>query len=179
MMQFTRRRFVTGAVTAGVLSAAARPVFPSETSPAFDSKPKADWMIDPSAYAAEVIRTPDGHGIALTNGLVRRAFCLGPNVATIAFDNLVTGESILRSIRPEATLTIDNFELSVGGLVGQPIQHYLLPEWLDQMTADRVHSVLIVWKKESLWSAFRGGGFQPGPRKNSLGLPWKGSYFPL
>ena len=136
IMQFTRRRFVTGAVTAGIWSAAASPAFTSKTSSDFDSMAKADWMIDPSVYAAEVIRTPDGRGIALSNGLVRRAFCLGPNVATIAFDNLVTGESKLRSVRPEAILTIDNYELSVGGLVGQPIQHYFLPEWLDQMTAD-------------------------------------------
>lgn len=131
-MQFTRRGFVTGAVTAGILSASTGPTFASETSPTA----RADWMIDPSTYLAEVLRTPDGRGIALSNGLVRRAFCLNPNVATIAFDNLTTGESILRSIRPEAIVTIDNYELSVGGLVGQPIQNYLLPEWLDQMTAD-------------------------------------------
>ena len=106
-MQFTRRGFVTGAVTAGILSASTGPTFASETSPTA----RADWMIDPSTYLAEVLRTPDGRGIALSNGLVRRAFCLNPNVATIAFDNLTTDERSLRSIRPEAIVTIDNYEL--------------------------------------------------------------------
>ena len=69
----------------------------------------------------------DGRSIALTNGLVRRTFRIAPNAATVDFRNLVTDETILRAVRPEASLTLDGKRFDVGGLRGQPDQAYLLP----------------------------------------------------
>ncbi len=69
------------------------------------------------------------------NGLVRRVFKLSPDAATVAFDNLMTGESILRSVRPEAQVELDGKKFDVGGLIGQPVQNYLDPAWLAQMKA--------------------------------------------
>ena len=93
----------------------------------------ADWLIDPTGYVAEIRASEDGRDVVLANGLVRRTIRLAPNAATIAFDNLMTGQAELRSVRPEATITIDGHEYAVGGLEGQPIHNYLLPEWIEAM----------------------------------------------
>jgi hypothetical protein len=57
-------------------------------------------------------------------------------VATVAFDNLMTGESILRSVRPEAQVELDGRKFDLGGLTGQPVHNYFRPEWLAKMQAD-------------------------------------------
>jgi hypothetical protein len=74
--------------------------------------------------------------IVMENGLVRRVFKLSPDAATVAFDNLMTGDSILRSVRPEAQIELDGKKFDVGGLIGQPVQNYLDPAWLAQMKAN-------------------------------------------
>jgi hypothetical protein len=95
-----------------------------------------DHLVDPSPYTAEAYRSADGRELVLDNGLIRRTWRLEPNAACVGFDNLVTGQSMLRSVRPEARVTIDGVAHDVGGLVGQPNHAFLLPEWLEAMTAD-------------------------------------------
>src|SRR5271170_2633722 len=95
-----------------------------------------DWLIDPSPFPAVLSTNGVAGEISLENGLVRRAFKLSPDAATVAFDNLMTGESILRSVRPEAQLTLDGKSFNVGGLTGQPIDNFLTRDWLAQMGAD-------------------------------------------
>lgn len=135
-MRFDRRNFLVGALSAGALNAAASTLSSQEggSAPAFSTR--KDWLIDPSPYVATVAHSADGREVTITNGLLRRVFRLSPNAATIALDNLMTGESELRAVRPEAQVTIDDDELEVGGLEGQPAQNYFLPEWLDAMTAN-------------------------------------------
>src|SRR5690606_31888621 len=65
----------------------------------------------------------------LSNGLIRRTWRVHPNGACVEFDNLMTGEAMLRSVRPEARVTIDGVRYDVGGLVGQPNHAYLTDEW--------------------------------------------------
>lgn len=96
----------------------------------------ADWLLDPTPYIARVTRNANGQEIILDNGLVRRTFRLSPNAATVGLDNLMTGASVLRGIRPEAQLSIDGVVYDVGGLVGQPIQNYLDPSWIDKLKAN-------------------------------------------
>ncbi len=116
---------------------------------------QADFLIDPSPFVTVVLagtlRAPeDGERslelaqllrngvreLSLENGLIRRTWRLAPNGACVAFDNLMTGQSMLRSVRPEARLTIDDQAYVVGGLVGQPNQAFLTPQWLEQLQAD-------------------------------------------
>ncbi len=99
-------------------------------------RPKQDWLIDPVSFRAGVYRTASPNEIAIDNGLIRRTFRIAPNGATVAFDNLITGVSMVRGVKPEARLTIDGKEMAVGGLIGQPNYAYLLPEWLDEMPSD-------------------------------------------
>jgi len=98
-----------------------------------EAGPSTDWLIDNSSYKAGVYRTQHPSEIVLDNGLLRRTFRIAPNGATVGLDNLVTGQSILRGVKPEAVVTINGKRRSVGGLLGQPDYAYLLPEWLDKL----------------------------------------------
>ena len=96
---------------------------------------KPDWLVDPSSYHARLVRRSALHEIELSNGLVRRVFRIAPAAATIGFDELVRGRSILRAVRPEAHIDTDRGSFDVGGLVGQPDQAYLRPEWIETLHA--------------------------------------------
>jgi hypothetical protein len=145
------------AVCASDVIGAAEPAVPVTTALA-----GKDWLIDPSPYRARVSRSPDGRAVVLENGLIRRVVRLAPNAATVAYDNLITGQSILRSVRPEAVVKIDGMKYSVGGLSGQPVHNYLDARWIEQLKADRgafqFKSIEIgktrerfPWKKRSEW----------------------------
>ncbi len=117
----------------------------------------ADWLIDPSPYKATVSVGAGGREVELNNGLLRRVIRLQPNAATVALDNLVTGESLLRGVKPEAVVQIDGRRFDVGGLKGQPNYAFLRPEWIDQLRADP--------------TAFRFIGYEIGQPKERLA--WK------
>jgi len=93
---------------------------------------KSDWLIEKPSQKAELYQDID-QNLVLSNGLISRTFSISPDAATIGFDNLMTNAGLLRSVRPEAEVIIDGIRLSVGGLTGQPIQNYLLPEWITSM----------------------------------------------
>jgi hypothetical protein len=148
-MKPSRRGFLAGSFAAGYLGSPVHAGVPASGKP--------DWLIDPTPYAAHVLRSANSKEITLTNGLIRRAFRLAPNAATVALDNLMTGASLLRGVKPEASVTLDGERIDVGGLTGQLNYAYLLPKWLDAMKAGE--------------NAFRFTGYETGsivPR-----LAWK------
>jgi len=97
------------------------------------SHPTNDWLIVAPQQRAGLFRSANGKEIVLNNGLLRRAWRLSPNAATVALDNLVTDDPVIRAVRPEATVTIDGSKISVGGLAKQPDTGFLRQEWLDTM----------------------------------------------
>ncbi len=97
---------------------------------------QTDWLITPPPQTTSVITKQEKQEITLTNGLIRRTWRLSPNAATVGFDNLMTGESLLRGVKPEARIEINHLKFSIGGLIGQPDYAYLLPEWIDQLRTD-------------------------------------------
>jgi hypothetical protein len=116
-----------------------------------------DWLIDASHFKARVAPSADNRQLELNNGLLRRTFRLLPNAATVGLDNLVTGEAILRGVKPEAVVEIDGTSYEVGGLKGQPNYAFLRPAWIEQLRADL--------------AAFRFVGFEVGkPRER---MAWK------
>jgi hypothetical protein len=121
------------------------------------TRPAADWLLEARPFRAGVFRGSGSNEIVLQNGLLRRAFKLSPNAATVALDNLMTGEAMLRAVEPEAALTLEGREFSIGGLRGQPDRAYLLPEWAARLTNDP--------------AAFRFAGFRVG--KPESPLVWK------
>src|ERR1019366_2572097 len=92
-----------------------------------------DWLISPVARKAGLYRSESGKELVMTNGLIRRAWRLAPDAATVGFDNLRTGQGMLRGVKPEAVLEVNGTAYDVGGLAGQPDYAYLLPQWVDGM----------------------------------------------
>jgi len=98
--------------------------------------PAKDWLLDPSPYKAAIRLADGGASLVLENGLVRRTLRLSPDCATVDYRSLITGEAVIRAVRPEAILAIDGKSYNVGGLSGQPDQGYLLSSWIPKLIAD-------------------------------------------
>lgn len=97
-------------------------------------KQERDWLILPIQQKADVYRSPDDREIILYNGLVRRAFVLGPAIACVDYRNLGNEQQLLRAVTPEARITINGIEYTIGGLTGQREKAYLRKEWISEMT---------------------------------------------
>jgi hypothetical protein len=96
-----------------------------------------DWLIQASpTEPAGIYRTGDSKQIVLDNGLVRRSLRFAPNAATVSFDDLRNGASLLRAVKPEALVTVDGKEWKVGGLLGQVNQAYLPQAEIDHLHDD-------------------------------------------
>ena len=121
------------------------------------ARPLTDWLVSPTHRRAAVYRTGDSKEIVMDNGLIRRTWRLAPNAATVRFDNLMTEESLLRGVKPEAMVELNGVSFAVGGLRGQPNYAYLRSEWLNGMGADT--------------NAFQFSGFEVG--KIQERQPWK------
>jgi len=93
-----------------------------------------DWLIKPAGYRAEVRTGQNPDTVTLTNGLISRTWRLGSSPTTVRFDNLMTGEAMLRATEPEAILTVDGEPMTLGGLQGQPDRAYLTDDWIAHMT---------------------------------------------
>jgi hypothetical protein len=107
----------------------------------------ADWLVATVDRKAAVYRgSDDGAELIMTNGLIQRKWRLAPNAGTVAFDNLMTGASIVRAVKPEAVVEIDGTRLDVGGLVGQPDHAYLTESWARSLTADPAAMRLVGWE---------------------------------
>jgi len=109
------------------------------------SRTEIDWLTEKAKAKTNLYKTDDGM-LVFSNGLVSRTFSLTPNGATIGLDLLNNNESFLRSVRPEAEIEINGIRFVVGGLTGQPIHNYLLPEWLQEMKADPLAFKLVDYK---------------------------------
>lgn len=95
--------------------------------------PASDWLIQPQSYTAAI--TEKGKDITLSNGLLSRSFRITPNVICTDYRNLVSGEQLLRAVKPEARIVVNGRDYMIGGAKGQSQQAYLLPAWLDQLQA--------------------------------------------
>ena len=140
--------------------------------------PKGDWLLHEEPAPAKVERV--GSDLVLTNGLVSRVFRLKPDLATIAIENHMTGEGMLRAVGPEAMLEVDGRPVPVGGLTGQPNRAFLAPEWIDGLKpiADALHFVGYEIGKPTEripWKRRRHGADVPWPPKGvSVTLRFEG-----
>ncbi len=91
----------------------------------------ADWLVEDVEPAAGAYIHTTRKELHLDNGLVRRSFRLAPAFGCVSLRRLADGAELLRAVQPEAVLTIDGEEWSVGGLVGQPNHAFLREGWLD------------------------------------------------
>lgn len=113
-------------------------VFSQKKLPQYDKEKitgQTDWLIEQVNTKTDLYENESGQ-LVLSNGIVSRTFSVKPDGATIGLDLLSSNESFMRSVRPEAEVVIDGIKLNVGGLTGQPIHNYLLPEWIENMESD-------------------------------------------
>lgn len=94
--------------------------------------PFSDWLVEGKNRKAEITLL-DGKEIQMDNGLIRRSFVLSPNLACYDFTNLMTGEQLLRTVMPEARITLNGKIYNIGGLTGQKERGFFREEWLDEM----------------------------------------------
>ena len=120
--------------TSGSAQAPGEPDLPIDESRI--ETPVVDYLVREPVQSAEAYRSADGRELVLDNGLIRRVWRVEPNAACVAFDDNMSGASLLRSVRPEARVRIDGIDYDVGGLIGQPNHAFLRPEWVDAMKSD-------------------------------------------
>jgi hypothetical protein len=94
----------------------------------------SDWLVTQVKEPAKIEKRLDGREIILSNSLISRTLRLRPNAATVAYDNLITGESILRGVKPEAIVELDGQKYKVGGLQGQIEYAYLQAGTIDSLS---------------------------------------------
>ena len=126
-----------------------------------------DWLVAAPKQSATCSHSADRKEITLENGLIRRVFRMSPNAATVAFDNLMTGQALMRAVKPEATVQLDGVAYAVGGLKGQPDLAYLRPEWIETMTSDAGAFQFVGWKTGPTVAPF---GWKRV--RHSEGRPW-------
>jgi len=119
-----------------VTSASAQDVSPLPVwNDQLETSIQRDWLVQPPSVKASVYKSADSKDVILYNGLVKRTFRITPNVACVDYKNLVNGQQLLRAIKPEAKIILNNKEYNVGGLHGQKENAYLLPSWVDNFKA--------------------------------------------
>lgn len=92
-----------------------------------------DWLLHPDVYRA--VAKAEGADVVLSNGLISRRFRVNPFLGCYSFKRLDgAGQEWLRSIRPEAEVSINGQTYAVGGVVGQFEHGYMKTEWLSQFT---------------------------------------------
>lgn len=96
---------------------------------------QTDWLLDGAPYKSFFQYNPQTQQYTLSNGLVKRSFYKGPNMACVGYLNLTTNQELLRAISPEAILFINGIRYAVGGLQGQSEKAYLQPQWLSSLNA--------------------------------------------
>ncbi|MFA5814292.1 MAG: hypothetical protein WC865_01540 [Bacteroidales bacterium] len=113
-----------------------------------------DWLINGEKYISKIVPSSDGKDLVITNGLIVRSFRITPNFATTGIENLVSGQNYLRSVRPEAEITVNGQKFNIGGLSGQPVQNYLLKQWIDKLTNDDESFQFVRYTVENLKPRF-------------------------
>ncbi|HWV71929.1 MAG TPA: hypothetical protein VN040_09450 [Pseudosphingobacterium sp.] len=125
---------------------------------------ESDWLLSPSVYQSNITMSADQKDLIVQNGLIKRVFRLQPNVVCYDFTNLTTGQQLIRAIKPEATIKINDEWYRIGGLIGQKEQAYFLPEWLSDLSVGEHdftyigHKItelkpVLSWKAEKWWAS--------------------------
>jgi hypothetical protein len=118
-----------------------------------NQKSLKDWLLDGSGYISAVEDSVSR--LIMTNGLITRTFSLKPDGATIGFYNNVTNNELLRSVKPEAIITVNGRPMKIGGLTGQPVNNYLTEEWISEMKPDTLSPFYLKgWAKEEIIPRF-------------------------
>lgn len=155
MKRFTIKCILRGVSLIGCGLIASTPVLLAQ------KQTKSDWLLNSAGYVATVKTNENKKEVTLDNGLVKRTFRIAPSVVCIDYQNQVNGQQLLRAIKPEARVTINDQIYEIGGLTGQKENAYIRPEWLDQFTPGN--------------QAFKMTGFEINPIRPQLN--WKSKFW--
>ncbi len=108
------------------------PVFTQQV----DHPHEEDWLLGSGKFVTGIYRAENNKDLVITNGLVSRTFRLDPYFACYSFKNQATGKEMLRAIRPEAVITINDTQYHIGGVKGQFEHAYLKYDWMKHFTND-------------------------------------------
>lgn len=108
------------------------PVFAQQV----DHPLEEDWLLGSGKFVTGIYRAENNKDLVMTNGLVGRTFRLDPYFACYSFKNQSTGKEMLRAIRPEAVVTINDTQYHIGGVKGQFQYGYLKYGWLENFIRD-------------------------------------------
>ena len=75
---------------------------------------RSDWLVTQIEEPVKIEKILEGKEIVISNGLISRTIRLQPNAATIGYDNLMTGESIIRGVKAEAIVELNGQKYEVG-----------------------------------------------------------------
>ncbi|MBX3255145.1 MAG: alpha-galactosidase [Chitinophagaceae bacterium] len=139
---------------------------------------KNDWLVHKKQMPAQLKENKNEKIITITNGMTQRSFYLGENLVCFDYTNLVSGQQLIRSVRPEARITINGTEYNVGGLYGQKEHAYFVTSWLKELKADKRDFVYTSHEWTSLtqpvnWKATDWAGNRNLPTGKSLVLSFK------
>jgi hypothetical protein len=98
----------------------------------FGQSNSGDWLVDLKKRPAE-IQEISLHEIRLLNGLIQRTFSIADNLVCYDFTNLMNGSQLLRTIMPEARITLNGKTYEVGGTLPVKEKGYFKKEWLAEV----------------------------------------------
>ncbi|MHB1561354.1 MAG: hypothetical protein ACYC61_28235, partial [Isosphaeraceae bacterium] len=127
------------------------------------------WRVDPSRFLARVQEVSARMERVLSTGVARRVIGLAPAAATVALEDLTTGEHLLRAVGPEARIALDGKSIPIGGVMGQPVKNYLKDEWLDSLKPDPGAYRFVSWSGGPIEARF---AWKKHPEWLSRDLPW-------
>ena len=80
---------------------------------------RPDWLVDPSSSFGPATVAKHDTRLVLGNSLIEREFTVAPNFACVSFRSLLKEPQteMLRSIHPEALISLDGIPYHVGGLI--------------------------------------------------------------
>ena len=105
-----------------------------------------DWLLSNQALKAMALRNEKGNEVILSNGIISRSFRIDPNAATVSMKILGRQEELIRAVKPEAVITVNDFTIDVGGLAGQPNLAFLYPDWIEDLTANPLSFRFSNWR---------------------------------
>ena len=145
---------------------------------------EGDWLVQrcdrPSAFQVATAEDGASATCVLANGLVTRTFHLAGGMACYSLRQEPRGLEFLRSIKPEATLTIGGKKIPVGGLKlsgrasgrkgrsnARTVANFFLAEWLDDLAPDpnAFQPVRIKVSKPGAWLKW-------APMSKQTAAPW-------
>lgn len=127
-----------------------------------------DWLIDPSPYKAQV--KMEGDSIVAGNGIVSRSWHrVEKSIGCFSLRCETSGEEFIRSVQPEAKVVLNGQKFDIGGLTGQPIHNFVLPEWLDRLRAPKDAFQLVDVVTQPIQSRF---AYHPRPKWLANPVHW-------